>query len=90
MNGRNGTLIKIGATIVGTLISVFLFYYAFIDRHDAGVRAGTSIEARVTAIEDRHEHVEKDIREIRAWVQDLHTVLVMGQPAPVRTQPDAD
>ena len=84
MGKNNGTLIKIGATIVSTLIAVFLFYYTFIDRHDAGVRAGTSIEARVSAIEGRHEHMQTDIREIREWVQDLHTVLVRKEPVPIR------
>lgn len=86
MGNRNSTLIKIGASVVSTLIAVLLFYYTFIDRHDVGIRAGANIEARVLAIEARHHHLEEDIREIRNWVQDLHTVLILKQPIPMRTE----
>jgi len=87
MNGKNGTLIKIGLSVMTTLIAVVLFYFTFMDRRDTGVRAGVSVEARVTALEVHRASTERDIREIRNWVQDLHTVLVRGQPAPIRAHP---
>lgn len=88
MKGNHTVLIRTAATIVGTLIAAVLFYFTFMDRRDADVRAGTSIEARVTALEERSISMEKDVREIRLTVGDLYTVLVMGQPAPVRARSD--
>lgn len=74
----NGNALSLSKIINGVLVAVLAGGLVYMmQTRDSGIAIDARLEARV-------ERLESDTTEIRAWVKDLHTLLVRGQPVPVR------